>query len=475
MKKSAIRIACFLLILILCLAYMNSVFKFKYGDGIYDVTKFYELKDNTVDVLFLGSSHAFEDINTGVLWDEYGMASYIFAGSSQPMWNTYYYFKEALKTQTPSLIVLECFCTILPSEYSDDSTIIKNNFGLHWSKDKIESIKVSAPKERWPEFFLEYTQYHTRYKEITREDFVRNQGNPFYKDWKGFGCNMDTEPLEGGDVSGVTDREPLLDKTEKYYRAIIELALEKEIPIFLLVSPYAGINEDAQRKFNTAGDIAAEYGVPYLNCNLLNDEIGIDWTLDAGDVAHLNYRGNQKFTRYIGKYLAENYDIPDRRGQQDYLSWERNAEYIRQMIYDQELADSEELEYIAGKLKNDNYSTFISVSGSCDTANEFFTDFFDSVGIPKDGTNGVWLVDKNGVLWDSTMDGGEFFYRMAHHDLHLKCAENGEGRLTNEIFFDDTDYATVRNGVNIVVYDAMTEKVVDNIGFDADEGFAIVR
>ena len=112
MKKSVVRIICFLLILVLCLGYANSVFKVKYGDGIYDVTKFYELEDNTVDVLFLGSSHAFEDFNTGTLWDEYGMSSFILAGSVQPMWNTYFYLKEALKTQTPKLIVLEGYCTV---------------------------------------------------------------------------------------------------------------------------------------------------------------------------------------------------------------------------------------------------------------------------------------------------------------------------------------------------------------------------
>ena len=69
MKKSIIRIFCFCLILVLVLKYTNDIFKVKHGDGIYDLTKFYELKDNTVDLLILGSSHAFEDFNTGVLWN----------------------------------------------------------------------------------------------------------------------------------------------------------------------------------------------------------------------------------------------------------------------------------------------------------------------------------------------------------------------------------------------------------------------
>lgn len=67
MKKTIIRMVCFLLILCFVLGYTNKVFKVKYSDGIYSITKFYELKDNTVDVLILGSSHAFVAFNTGTL------------------------------------------------------------------------------------------------------------------------------------------------------------------------------------------------------------------------------------------------------------------------------------------------------------------------------------------------------------------------------------------------------------------------
>lgn len=474
MIKSAARIICFLLILVFCLGYTNSVFKFKYGDGIYDVTKFYELDDNTVDVLFLGSSHAFEDINTGTLWDEYGMSSYVLAGSTQPMWNTYFYLKEALKTQRPGLIVLEGYCTIFSWEFIDDSRIIKNNYGLHWSKDKIESLKISSPKERWKEFFLEYTQYHTRYNELTSADFLKDQGNPLYTAWKGFGCNMATKPLKQIDVANVSDRAPLLEKTEKYYRATIELALENDIPIIVVISPYAGINVQDQQMFNTANDIAEEYNVPFLNCNLISKEIGIDWAVDAADPDHLNYRGNQKFSKYIGEYIVDNYEITDHRGEDNYSSWQDDANYIRQMIYDQELTECSELSAITQKLKNKNYWIFISVSGSCDTANTIFSELFDSVGIPKNGENGIWFAALDDVQWDSSMDGGEFFRTTASNDFHLKSSTGENGIINNEIIIDNTDYTKVVNGLNIVIFDTMTKKVADSIGFNAYNDYAIV-
>ena len=186
MKKSLLKIICFSGILVSVLIYMNSVFMFKYGDGIYGLKKFYEQDSDTVDLLILGSSHAFESFNTGILWDEFGISSFVLAGSEQPMWNTYYYLKEALKTQKPKLVIVEGFGTFLNYEYSDDSRIVKNNYGLKWSEDKIESLKVSTPEERWIEFFPEYCRYHNRYKEIGREDFLKDQGKPLYRNWKGF-------------------------------------------------------------------------------------------------------------------------------------------------------------------------------------------------------------------------------------------------------------------------------------------------
>ena len=403
------------------------------------------------------------------------MSSFILAGSVQPMWNTYYYLREALKTQTPELIVLEGFCTVFSSEYSDDSRIIKSNYGLHWSKDKVESLKISSPQERWREFFLEYTQYHTRYKELSGADFLKDQGDPIYKDWKGFGCNMVTTPLEQLDVTGVSDRTPLFEKTEKYYRATLELALEKKIPIIVVVSPYAGINEGEQQMFNTASDIADEYDIPFINCNLINEEIGIDYAVDVADVEHLNYKGNQKYSRFIGQYLVDKYGISDHRGDEKYSSWQDDANYIRQIIYDQELQESSDLTAIIAKLKNENYWVFVTVSGSCDTSDDFFAGLFDSLGIAKNGEKGIWFVNTEGIIWHSSIGNAEFFKRTSSHDFYLYSSVDENENSYNEIIIDNTNYTKVVNGVNIVIYDSMTEKIVDSIGINADDGYALER
>lgn len=476
MKRTVIRISCFLILLTMVLMITNHVFKVKYGDGIYGCTKFYELEDNTVDVLFLGSSHAFEGFNTGVLWSDYGMAAYILAGSDQPLWNTYYYLKEALKTQKPELIVLEGYLTTYQREYIDDSRIIKNNFGLKWSGDKIDSIKVSAPKERWGEFLLEYVQYHNRYAELSREDFLPDQGKPLYRDWKGFGCNMNTSKLENRDVSHVTERAPLSQKTETYYRKIIELAQENSIPITVVISPYAEITEEQQKRYHTAEEIAAEYGVDFNNYNLCYQETELDFTKDAADGGHLNYRGSLKFSEAVGKYLKANYVISDRRGDPRYQSWEKNADFIKEQIDNQILTETGDMRSFLSQIGNENYSFFISIDGSCHSGMEGVKDIMDAFHITYEGHRGIWYIDTDGEIWYSGGEEAEKYIKPDGHDICMRRVwiEDAED-YANTLIVDNTEYKNVKNGINITVYSSLTQTIVDSVGFDADDSFCLIR
>lgn len=465
MKKTIIRIVCFFLVLTTVMLGVNKIFKVKYADGIYSMTKYYELDKNTVDVILLGSSHCFENFNTGTLWDEFGMASYLLCGSFQPLWNTYYYLKEGLKTQTPKVIVLEGYMTKMEEDYMDDSRIIKNNYGMKMSLNKIKAIAESTPRENWPEFMLEYEQYHNRYKELSASDFMKNQHYTLYDDWKGLGLNMATTPLETIDVKGIEERQELNAKTEKYYRMIIELAQSKNIPIVVAISPYAGITEERMKQFNRASDIAAEYGVPFINFNTELDEIGIDFSKDAADPAHLNYKGNTKFSAYFGKWLKSEYDIPDRRGQKEYESWQKNADYIREMIYNQQLTESHNLESMALKLCNEAYWVVVSVNDDCDIENEVIKTFLTDLGIDAINPNGIWLRQNNGLVWSSGKEESILYLKSRYHDFALKRIPDESG-YENVVIMDKERMEMQDMGITVFVFDSYTELAVDMFGID---------
>lgn len=337
MVKSIVKIIAFLVILFTVLFATNKIFKFKYGDGIYDMTEFYKLPRNTVDVIILGSSHAFLNINPIVLWTEKGIASYVLGGSVQPMWNTYYYLKEAFKTQKPKLIILEAYTTTFANEYIDDSRIIKNTYGMKWSKDKIEAIKISAPQERWKNFFLDYAQYHSRYKELSSLDFSwlsKSKQNL----WLGAGCALKTNTLKQKDISNVIEHRPMYEKTETYFRKTIELAKENNIPILIIKSPYADISVAQQEIYNAVEEMVnTEYGLPFINYNLFNYKTEINYETDAQDGSHLNFKGAKKFTTVLADDIKQLFDIPDRRGDTNYCTWENETTRFKEFLTKNEI------------------------------------------------------------------------------------------------------------------------------------------
>ena len=70
------------------------------------------------------------------------------------MWNTYYYLNEALKYQKIDLVILDVNRIIGENEYIDSSHIIKSNYGMKLSLDKLDSAKISSAPDKWALYIL---------------------------------------------------------------------------------------------------------------------------------------------------------------------------------------------------------------------------------------------------------------------------------------------------------------------------------
>ncbi len=91
---------------------------------------------------------------------------------------------------------------------------------------------------------------------------------------------------------------------------IIDECQRKGIGVVVTYLPFCATTDDKMAA-NAAGTIAARYGVPYLN--MLNLGI-IDIDSDLNDPGHLNITGAIKVTDSLGKWLMENGDLTDHRG-----------------------------------------------------------------------------------------------------------------------------------------------------------------
>lgn len=472
MVRKICKILCFLLILGILMSRFECIFNFKDGDGIFSLTKFYEQEKNSIDVMCFGSSHVFENVNTAILWDEYGIADFNLCGSIQPLWNTYYYMKEALKTQTPRLIVVDVYGAVQTEEYMDHSRIIKNNYGLRWSLDKIESVKVSSSKDMWMDYLLEYPTYHSRYSEIGRTDFVKDRGNENMRYWKGFGINSETTVFEEPVLFDTGKTRELTDKVEEYLLKIIGLAKQNGVELLLVKTPYV-ITMEEQEKYNTVALIAEQNDIPLVNFNMYYEEIGIDFATDCADANHLNNKGNVKFTRYLADYIKKNYDIPDRRGDDNYQSYDLMADNYQQQVYNIELKEINDIGTYIDKAQNENYLVVYTMRGeysSIENYNEVKNKLM-SIGIKIDEVEGdaVWVVQNGEILFTSSSMEDGLWYIQLGQDNKLMVSVLGLPNQSIEVSFNNVIYQSVSSGLNMFVYDMCTESMVQSAGFMIQE------
>lgn len=311
----------------LCIA--NRILMHKSKDGYAQMQSYYKQIDNTVDVLFLGSSKIYCQIDTGILWDEHGIASFDLGGAEAPPWNSYYFLKEALKTQKPKVIFYDA--TIIGYRqdvlYQPEVWSMTNNYGMHWNLNRIMQLRENTEQDfLFKRLLFPLDTMHSRYKELSKLDFVDENNSINYK---GFDYRNTTEVFETPDVSTMTESFVFDEKHEKYLRAMIDLSKENNIPFVVMITPYV-VTPEEQGYFNYVEDICMEEGVTYIDFNKMYDELSLDFSTDMAEKVHLNFSGTKKLTEYLGNYIVNNYDIPDHRGDAKYSSWDIDAKINRE-------------------------------------------------------------------------------------------------------------------------------------------------
>ena len=174
-KKKSIVVTAVTLVVILCLLYLlQRLLMPKYMTDVVEgamIAEYYgEEKDH--DVIFIGDCELYENISPAVLWEEYGINSYIRGSAQQLIWQSYYLMEETLTYETPDVIVFN----VLSMMYNEPQKETYNRMtidGMRWSSSKVGSIKASMTEE---ESFIDYVfpilRYHSRWSELTEEDFT---------------------------------------------------------------------------------------------------------------------------------------------------------------------------------------------------------------------------------------------------------------------------------------------------------------
>lgn len=443
--------------------------------------RLYQAKKNSIDVMFFGSSHAHCTIDHKLLWDDYGIAGYTLSSGSQNIDSTYYFIKESLPLQKPEVIVIEAYSVIGDGMYNSDVAAYRATLGVKWSGEYMECLnyfadELNMDETQKQELFLKFPVIHSRYKELTREDF--EDSLPFMRGYRG---SFETMAYEKPVVIE-NDTAELDPHRQEMLQNIIDLSKEKNIPLLIFASPFV-LSDKQQMMYNKIAEIAAENQVPFIDFNHLYDETGLDFERDFRDKDHLNNYGAAKVTDYLACYLKENYDISDRRKETGYELWNQNSLYLRNKELNHKLSTAEDINAYLHKMSEmeDDQLVILALTGNYTALGDVYLESLKLLGITDEEyqNGGIWVWKEGKRLL--YLPGKEYNEHIAlkKGEIHIDSSliENEDGDIVDEAHFliDGNDYKMVENGVNIIIYNERLNQLIDAAGDDIYLGLSMTH
>ena len=320
-----LKLVVFLIILFICFQAVYNVTRRKNSTA--KNSDFFSQKED-FDVLFFGSSHMLNATFPMQLWNEHGIVSYNMANYGERLVLSYYNLLLSLEqVSKPKLIVIDAYMV----KHTDKLNKIKK-VESHYTLDTypISYKKYLAIKDLFDgkdlldksvEYLFNFSLYHSRWSELTKDDFMIN--NNYEKGAESRISITEPNQVENFKNIEIYNKEETINM--KYLRKIIEYCRENNIEILVTYIPYPVDNEEASTA-KYVQTICNEYDINYIN--FLEKNI-VDYNTDCYDTEHLNPSGARKVTEYLGKYITENYDIPDQRQNEAYSFWYQDYdEYI---------------------------------------------------------------------------------------------------------------------------------------------------
>ncbi len=432
----------------------------KGGSGIYNLKEFYRLEDNTVDVLMLGSSLSFINIDPAVMWNEEGIAAYSLGGAVQPLWNSYYYLKEALKTQRPSLITLEIYGSQI--EYQPDNSWVLNNVSAIKSPlNRFNAVRCSTAREQWFPMFLGFPYYHDRYSGLADSDYLAYRGQKDFEYYLGHGTYYKTAAYEKPNAAIEAEAAELSEKPLEYLIKIIELCKKENIKLLLFASPTV-LYPTLKGYYQTVRDIAEEYGVDYVDFNYLYDAIGLDFEKDFADENHLNQYGCPKFSKYFCDYLKEHYYLENHRNDNKYVRWDNAGEFFYASMFDYKLSQEISLEIHLSSIVSGKYNHLADVIWVSGYETSEVKSILLKYGIPID--RGIYVYSDGGIK-EAELINGKYTFDFGM-DIY-SCYEAGMDKGRIQLF-------SVDNQLAVVTFDYYTMKLIDSNLYD-NKGMSIEK
>ncbi len=338
--KRVLKYMIFVLCLLITLTGVNYLLepKYTYRNTTWPTTstfnQFYRMKKNTVDLIFLGSSYSVNAFSPQYLYDTYGYRSYNLGSEQQSLFLSYYWLKEALRFQSPEIVVLEGR-NIFPKEAdtpvnTNEAFIRKALDPMHWSSVKTEAVHelcLLDPAQQEISYYLTNIRFHNRWKELSAEDLDWHSAHT--AELKGYYPMQDTQPehefhpFDNEDKGMPIDPDPLM---LVYLEKIQDLCLEKGIHLIVINIPAGDMYQGMQEMLMP---FIEAHDIEYYNLSEINlyESLGVDEETENA-VDHADWRGSLKLTDFVGRVLLEKGYLEAKEDSQ----WEDTKDFYQKLI-----------------------------------------------------------------------------------------------------------------------------------------------
>lgn len=309
----------FVLILLLLVNGITLVLQPTYIQGRWETSSsmltFYEEEPNSIEVIAIGSSVCVAGIDPYKMYQEQGISAYNMAIISEPMIGTYYWLKECYKTQSPKLVMIEIQIAARKNEKKEEKfrkCYDYMNFGLNKLEFAYQYCKTNEDAQLW-EYLFPLAKFHTRWSGLTEEDIDFTLGDNEAAA-RGFNAlvNQSGISYEGMDMSSDELPKKYSEVDYAYLEKIIDLCRENGSKVLLFKTPDSTWPVE---KHNLISLMAEKKEAEFIDFNEpeIYKKLQLNYASDANDTQHLNLYGAEKLTTYLGKYIAETYELTDFR------------------------------------------------------------------------------------------------------------------------------------------------------------------
>lgn len=447
MKKNLIfSIKVIMLLLLISISYMVCHHVLIGKNGMGRIHSFYQEEPDSLDAVFIGSSHLYLSVFPLQLWEDYGIKSSVIGGDGMGVPLEYYCVREAIRKQHPDVIVVDLYKAFSEAEIENISYTHNLVNGWPYSLNMSEMVQDLIPEENRIEFYLPLYLYHTRWNELSRTDFLEQVCYT-----KGAAPQFGVYDASGFTEIAATENQEIPEIVLEYIVKMIQVCQDNNVELIFTVMPYE-TNESThyQQKIFNALDVELEkYQIPYYNGFHMMDELNLDLTTDFFDSGHLNYDGGVKATAYLGNLLSREYlnIVP-----KEDLSWDYAAEEWNAYIRSRQIKNIQDTTHYLQYLNEASYDYVLMIN--------------------KNGT-AVEQLRQNGFLDEMNIDNGKYVIVKENNNEKVYNIDDEKVQILFhnrwlQIPAENTDFITIdkqrydfSEEVKIILYDNYLDTIID--------------